>query len=182
MHETFSVKRPKFLAATSNVQKFNLKMLNSSEICTGVFTRTNNKNKDEKSVLDYMFISSELEKGAKSLRIDEKKDFTPWRRLKSGKRFSDHNAMILPMNVNKNPSKEEPSRETKWSFGRNANWEKFYQLTNDTSEPADCWENCSSVEIAYQKWSSRLNSIMHKCFKNTESDIIHNCIIKRSDT
>ena len=91
------------------VQKFNLKMLNSSEICTGVFTRTNNKNKDEKSVLDYMFISSELEKGVKSLRIDEKKDFTPWRRLKSGKRFSDHNAMLLTMNVNKNPSKEGAS-------------------------------------------------------------------------
>ena len=49
------------------VQKFNLKMLNSSEICTGVFTGTNNKNKDEKSVLDYMFISSELEKDVKSL-------------------------------------------------------------------------------------------------------------------
>ena len=56
-------------------------------IVRGVFTRIHKYKKTiEKSVLDYVFISSDLEEYFTSMQIDEEKHFTPWRSLKHGKR------------------------------------------------------------------------------------------------
>ena len=60
--------------------------MNASEHCEGMFTRIHKyKQTIEKSVLDYVFISSDLEKYFTSMQIDEEKHFTPWRSLKHGK-------------------------------------------------------------------------------------------------
>ena len=40
--------------------KYNLNVVNSMEICSGTFTRANNKIVGEKSVLDYVIVSDEL--------------------------------------------------------------------------------------------------------------------------
>ena len=58
--------------------KYNLKLMNASEHCEGVFTRIHKyKQTIEKSVLDYVFISSDLEEYFTSMQIDEEKHFTP---------------------------------------------------------------------------------------------------------
>ena len=76
--------------------KYNLKLMNASEHCAGVFTRIHKcKQTIEKSVLDFVFISSDLEEYFNSMQIDEEKHFTPWRHLKDGKRYSDHCAINL---------------------------------------------------------------------------------------
>ena len=68
--------------------KYNLKPINASEHCEGVFTRIHKYMQTiEKSVLDYVFISSDLEEYFTSKQIDEEKHFTPWRSLKHGKRY-----------------------------------------------------------------------------------------------
>ena len=53
----------------------------------------------EKSVLDYAFISSDLEEYFTSMQIDEEKHFTPGRSLKHGKRYSDHCAIKFCMTM-----------------------------------------------------------------------------------
>ena len=59
--------------------KYNLKMMNTSEHCKSVFTHIHKcKRTIEKSVLDYAFISSDLEKYFTSTQTDEEKHFTPW--------------------------------------------------------------------------------------------------------
>ena len=75
--------------------KYNLNVVNSMEICSGTFTRANDKIVGEKSVLDYVIVSDEVIRYIKNMQIDTAKQFTPWRTLRSGKRFSDHNAIIL---------------------------------------------------------------------------------------
>ena len=81
-------------------KKYNMKLLNSSKICTGTFTRIHKyKREIEKSVLEYVFVSSDLEKQFIAMHIDESKDFTPWHKLKSSKRFSDHCAIKFSMNL-----------------------------------------------------------------------------------
>ena len=66
--------------------KYNLKVMNASEHCEGVFTRIpNHKQTIEKSVLDYVFISSDLEEYFTSMQIDEEKHFKPSRSLKHDK-------------------------------------------------------------------------------------------------
>ena len=74
------------------------------EICSGIFTRANNNIVGEKSVLDYVIVSDELIRYIKNMQINNVKQFTPWRTLKSGKRFSDHNAIILKLEYSKIPS------------------------------------------------------------------------------
>ena len=64
-----------------------------------MFTRVNNKNSTEKYVLDYLIVSSELNKYTNTMSIAEQIQFTPWRTLKRGKRFSDHNAMLLNIDL-----------------------------------------------------------------------------------
>ena len=74
--------------------------MNGSEHCEGVFTRIHKcKQTIEKSVLDYGFISSDLEEYFTSMQIDEEKHFTPWRSLKHGKRYSDHCAIKFCMTM-----------------------------------------------------------------------------------
>ena len=46
------------------------------------------------------------------MQIDTAKQFTPWHTLKSGKRFSDHNAIILKVEYSKIPSWSKSDRET----------------------------------------------------------------------
>ena len=62
-----------------------IELLNSGDKCKGVFTRINNKNCFEKSVLDYAFCSPSLISFIESLNIDEMKCKTPSRFLKRGK-------------------------------------------------------------------------------------------------
>ena len=76
------------------VLKYNLCLLNSSDICHGLFTFARDSNeKQELSVTDYIFVSPDLNQSCKSMMIDEQRHFTPWRKLKTHERFSDHNAI-----------------------------------------------------------------------------------------
>ena len=78
------------------IQKYNLYLLNSSKICSGVFTRTRQCNgKQEISVLDYVFVTSDIYEQVRSMEIDDKNFFTPWRKLRKGRGFSDHHAIKL---------------------------------------------------------------------------------------
>ena len=50
--------------------KYNLHVINSMEICTGIFTRVNNKIIVGKSVLDYIIASDDLLTYIKNMQID----------------------------------------------------------------------------------------------------------------
>ena len=62
-----------------------LELVNSGEKCKATFTRINNKNCFEKSVLDYAFCCPSFYKYVVSLCIDELKVQTPCRFLKRGR-------------------------------------------------------------------------------------------------
>ena len=99
---------------------YNIKLLNFSKFCTGTFTRSQKyKQETEKSVLEYVFVSTDLEKHFISMHIDESKDFTPWRKLKSSKRFSDHCAIKFSMNL----KSLEQAKSSKWIKVSNS-WEE----------------------------------------------------------
>ena len=64
------------------------------------------------------------------LKIDEAKEFTPWRSLKCGKRYSDHNAVLVHMSVNKHSKNDRGKRTLVWNFNDPLGWEKFYKITS----------------------------------------------------
>ena len=98
------------------IEKYNLAVLNPLEICSGTFTWVKNNIPVEKSVLDYVITSQDLVSSMNSLKIDEAKEFTLWRSLKCGKRYSDHNAIIVHMSVNKHSKKDRSKRKLVWNF------------------------------------------------------------------
>ena len=110
--------------------KYNFNVVNSMEICSGTFTRANNKIVGEKSVLDYVIVPNELIGYIKNTQVDSVKQFTPQRTLKSGKRFSDHNAVILKVECSKIPSQSKADRETVWNFNHPKGWERFHRFTS----------------------------------------------------
>ena len=78
------------------IKTFNLEMINSADICRGVFTRIKaTKKKVEKSVLDYVIVSNQFKDQFLSCLIDEDKQLTPWHNLKKERVHSDHNSLLF---------------------------------------------------------------------------------------
>ena len=144
--------------------KYNLKPMNSSEHCERMFTRIHKyKQTIEKSVLDYVFISSDLEEYFTSMQIDEENHFTLWR--KHGKRYSDHCAIKFCMDVKAFKQKQASEKIKVWNFNDPEGWEKFTKLTEPLTILSDTRQVGHHTEISYQKWQNNLNGILHLCFK-----------------
>ena len=91
--------------------KYNLLILNSSNLCKGVFTRIHNyRNKVERSVLEYVLVSADLYSQFVSMHIDEKKLFTPRHLINKGKRLSDHCAIRFQMELNYRKRNKEKTK------------------------------------------------------------------------
>ena len=87
-----------------------------------------------RSVLDYVIVSSNLSDKIQSMTIDEGKLFTPWRNLQRGKRFTDHNAIIFELQCKRSKGNDKSNRKVVWNFNDDKGWEKFRELTgNDSS-------------------------------------------------
>ena len=148
------------------INNFELVTMNSYEVCKGIFTRVNNKNCGERSVLDYLFVTTDLCSSISSMIIDEEKLYTPWRNLKKAKRYTDHNAIIFRLNIPTSHKKErKTNKHTMWNFNDMHGWNKFRQVTQDDKQLIDCWNASTSFEACYQQWNNRLNYLMHTCFK-----------------
>ena len=153
----------KFLSV---LECFDMVAINSLNLCNGVFTRVNNNNPDEKSVLDYVCVTKDIIDLLLSMYVDEKKMYTPWRKLKRGKKYTDHNAILLTMKLDTFLHKGgNQNRKTVWNFRDPQGWDKFYQLTQNDDQLLNVWKENDSFESCYQKWHKRLNLLMHKCFK-----------------
>ena len=90
--------------------------MNSDEKYKGIFTRINNENCFEKSVVDYVFCSPSFYKYVESLGIDELKVQTPCRFLKKEDRPFDHCAMIIEINIPKRRHIFTEKKKTVWNF------------------------------------------------------------------
>ena len=83
------------------------------------------------------------------MRIDQQKLFTPWRTLKQGKQFSDHNAILLGMRLPVKIDLQVSSCKTAWNFSDPSGKDKFEKMTSGDITLIDCWKDSSSVEISY---------------------------------
>ena len=127
--------------------KYNLFILNSSNLCKAVFTRIHNyTNKVKKSVLEYVLVSADLYSQFVSMHIDEEKLFTPWRLINKGKRFPDHCAIRFQMELNYRKRNHEKTKTKVWNFNDPLGWEKFRMLTGCESSVRFMWESLGNTE------------------------------------
>ena len=141
-------------------------LLNTQSFTHGVFTRVNNKNKSERSVIDYMFCTYDLLSNISSFHIDEMKEFTPWRQLKTGKTFTDHNAMVMKLVIPKSLKRHKvPGRQIVWDFDNPSGWDKYHKLTGTNPSLNKIWVDCENVEYSYARWEAKVNRLLHRCFR-----------------
>ena len=139
-------------------------MLNSLPICEGVITRRRIlKNKIEEAVLDYFIICDKMKKFLERMVIDEDKLFPLSRYDKGIRKDSDHNTLILWLNICYQMKK--PERIELFNFKNEECQEKFFNKTELSTSLQECFQNRNSLEIQTNDWFKTLKSYFHQCFK-----------------
>ena len=87
------------------IERKELIVVNGTEKCSGTWTRQNNLNEQEKSVIDYVLVNEDLYNHIDHMEIDEEKTFCPFRttKLKNGVKtaYSDHNSIVIDFELKK---------------------------------------------------------------------------------
>ena len=97
--------------------------------------------------------------------------FTPWRKLKKGKRFRDHRAIKIQADLEFNKLSNASKKTTAWNFNNPQSWNKFHELTKSEQLFGGVWSPNSDTETCYRQWKRQLNSVLGKCF--SKKRIVH---------
>ena len=131
-----------------------LRILNESEKCTGLWTRSEGTSC---SVLDYMIIDGESEMAFESMLIDEDREFSPASYDSDGITYSDHNVMIAKFNwvwmeAAKEKSRKREIMTTKGyiQYGKDLAEEKVAEMM----KTAD-----GDGQTNYEEWKKKVESI-----------------------
>ena len=98
--------------------------MNARDICTGKVTRQNRKILSEKSAIDFLLASTEVEEQIQKMKIDENCDY-----VLKGTVASDHNSFIVDLMIG-NIEQNKDVKSIKWRL--NAPMEKWKQFVKYT--------------------------------------------------
>ena len=114
-----------------------------------------------------MFCTYDLLSNVSSFHIDEMKKFTPWRQLKTGKTFTEHNAMVMKLVIPKSVKRQEVSgRQIVWDFDNPSGRDKYHKLTGTNPSLNKIWVDCENVEYSYARWEAKVNRLLHRGFRH----------------
>ena len=146
------------------LQHPNLTVVNSLEICEGKITRRRiTKKKTEEAILDFFIVCKKIAAFIERMIIDEEKQFPLSRYTKNGKKHSDHNSMILYLDIDYYLKK--PDRKELFNF-KNVECQKaFFQKTEHSELLTKCFLNKKSSENQSKDWFKILNGYFYECFR-----------------
>ena len=138
------------------VSKQDLNIMNSSETCQGVWTRTDGK---KKSILDYIIVNKEDEELVKEMIIDEERDFTPSHTQDGRKIYSDHYSIKVDINWNM----RYKAGENKRTIIDEKSKTEFENRTTEVNL-TDIWEKENSSQEKYSEWNKKVIEIAEITF------------------
>ena len=148
-----------------------LVIVNAKNICKGVITRYRKTiSSEEKSILDYFIVCKRFYSMVKSMIVDEERAFALTKY--SGKtgnknvKESDHNTLILELNINwKNVLHEPEDRIEIYNFKNEKDFERFVNLSGDNSALKSLFnDENEDLEVSSQKWLKAVNQIIYSSF------------------
>ena len=153
----------------SVVKRNNLTIANASNKCSGTVTRHRvTKDKEEKSVLDYIIFCEILEPFFDAMLIDEAQNhiLTKYATTKGAIKHikSDHNIIYASFCLQYNKKNPKIKKEF-FNFKNIEDQEKFFKLTSETRKLSNCFKNNSSFEMKSNKFFKTLDDVFHSCFK-----------------
>ena len=118
-------------------------------------------------MLDFFVVCRKLKEFVQRMVIDEQKEYHLSRYMKDGKKDSDHNTLIMYMNLNFFEKKQE--RIEMFNFKNSEDQEKFFKLTETKSELRKCFQNQNEIDKQSTEWFKALNSYFQQSFTKKRS-------------
>ena len=145
-----------------------LTVINTLDICEGLITRSRTvEDRIEQAVLDFYVVNEKILPYVKKMIVDENKEFglinLAQIRKKKNLIESDHNALILEVNVNE--GKEKPKREDIFNLRNRVCKEAFRAETETNEELLNCFNNNLKIDQQFEIWKQSFDDILRKCFK-----------------
>ena len=101
-------------------EECNLSIMNESAVCEGSITRVNRTNTTEKSAIDFVLATAEVEQDIQKVLIDEDCEF-----VLKGLASSDHNSIVVDL-LMKETEKITHEKRSKWRLGASKEkWQQF---------------------------------------------------------
>ena len=138
------------------VEKLDLKLINSSEICNGVWTR---KDGNKKSVLDYVLMEREGEKLVTMMKIDEERNCTPYRIVEGRKIYTDHNTITIDINWS---MRYQPGEHKIIAINNKTN-EEFRRRT-ENSNFTNIVTKEDGIQNKYSQWSEEILKVASEVY------------------
>ena len=146
------------------IQRRSCTVVNSSEKCKGVITRSRMKSgKKEESVIDFVIVNSLMKPYIEEMEIDESKMMALTRFKKGIPVPSDHNFLSCSFNIPVN--KQASSRQEVYCLRNKADLKIFKEKTSKTNRFTNCFTREGDIKKEGRKWMKTLQNTIHKCFK-----------------
>ena len=151
------------------VKRHNLIIANTSKKCNGSITRhRTTKEKEEKSILDYVIFCEKMEPYFNEMLIDEPQNHILTRYVTTKGAIkqikSDHNILFAKFILQYN-KREATIKKELFNFKNKEDQQKFYQFTSTTNKFTSCFENIGTFETKSNKFFKSLDDAFHANFK-----------------
>ena len=146
----------------------NLTVVNNLTICEGKITRRRNTlKKNEEAILDFFIVCEKIAAFVKKLLIDEDKHYPLARYTQKGVKYSDHNTMIMHLDIDYNLKK--PHRIELFNF-KNVDCQKmFREKTENFTSLTECFKTNENIGKACKNWFKTLKGYFFDCFTKIRS-------------
>ena len=147
------------------INRHNLTIVNTMELCTGTITRTRNTVLGlEASVLDYVVVCDTLKEHLDFMLVDEEQNFSLTNYHGRKKIKSDHNIVYCRFFLDAYDS-AKPIRKEIYKLKDQRSQEAFYNLTNTTNTLSESFSLGYSFPHMANVFYKRLKSSVYCCFK-----------------
>ena len=152
----------------SLVQRNNLVVVNSTDLCSGLITRHKvTKTKEEKAVLDYVIVCDKLYAHVSHMVINEDRNdvLTKYASKKGIEKIvkSDHNLLVCSFDIILNHIVKKPRVEI-FNF-KDVEGQKKFLLETSKNKLAKSFDHSTDVNTNANKFHKTLMKLIHKCFK-----------------
>ena len=131
-------------------QQTNLTVLNMTSHCQGIWTRTDPADPSNKSVIDYILAIAQTIAHISSITIDEEGEYR-LKQLKGKKTPSDHNTILIQLNIDIIATKEPEKHH--WKIHADTDWTSYTEETNRIFGNSDC--------TSYDDWQDKVLQAAH---------------------
>jgi len=131
------------------------------------------KDKDERSILDYVMTSQKMKDRIQKMHIDEEGLYVPTRHKAGIAVETDHKPIMVTINTDQ-PKEEECKvpKQQRRILVKEATFKKYRSGTDNSEALRKTWRNDNNIQQQYVKWESCMQNILdNTCITRTKKPL-----------